>query len=66
MTKCTHCTTQPGVYDFRNTCCLVRFVLSVPVKELRAAWLHRWRRKYGNAVADEVEIEVLAEWAKRS
>ena len=65
MTDCDYCENRPGVYNFNNICCRVRFICSIPVRELRTQWIARWRKKYGDELADEVERRVKVEWAKR-
>lgn len=44
-----------GVYDFKNTCCRVRLLLNLKLKENVVSWLGFWRRKDGNEIADEIK-----------
>ena len=63
---CQHCIADTGLYDFGNDCCLVRFILGVPAKELRAAYLDRWTLRYGNERIAQVKILITEAWeAKR-
>lgn len=64
MSECELCATKPGHYQFTNICCRVRFLLLEPRREVRLAWLARWRR-YDSAAAKEIEEQVKARWAKR-
>lgn len=62
--ECEYCKRSGGRYDFGRTCCRVRFILSLPTRELRAGWIERWRAK-NRAFADKVEAEVRARWVQR-
>lgn len=61
---CELCIDVSPVYDFGLVCCRVRFILSVPVLEVRRAWLERWKRQDGE-MCDSVEREVAARWKAR-
>jgi hypothetical protein len=64
VSECELCATKPGHYQFTNICCRVRFLLLEPRREVRLAWLARWRR-YDSAAAKEIEEQVKARWATR-
>lgn len=61
LADCALCIEDSPVYDFGLVCCRVRFILSVPVLEVRRAWLERWKRQDGEMCA-VVEREVAAKW----
>jgi hypothetical protein len=42
----------------------VRYLLQEPRREVRLAWLDRWRR-FDPAAAKEIEEQVKARWATR-
>lgn len=65
MTECELCAKQSAVLDFSRVCCRVRFVLSLPTREMRLGWLDRWKQKDGSAMAEEIEREVRAKWNER-
>lgn len=65
MTECELCRRDSALYDFRLTCCRVRFILALPHREMRAGWLARWRKRDGDRLADEIEREVKERWATR-
>ena len=58
MTECELCEKKSAILDFNRICCRVRFVMSLPTREMRACWLERWRSRDGNAMADAVEKEL--------
>lgn len=58
---CGLCASVSPVYDFGLVCCRVRFILSVPVLDIRREWFARWKRRDGEMCA-EVEREVEARW----
>jgi len=58
MTECELCEKKSAILDFNRICCRVRFVMSLPTREMRAGWLERWRSRDGNAMADAVEKEL--------
>lgn len=58
MTECELCEKKSAILDFNRICCRVRFVMSLPTREMRVGWLERWRSRDGNAMADAVEKEV--------
>lgn len=62
MTPCTDCEADRGMYDFANDCCLVRFILQVPLKEMRAAYLERWTKRYGEPRMTQVKILITEAW----
>ncbi len=64
MTECELCEKKSAILDFNRICCRVRFVMSLPTREMRVGWLERWRSRDGNAVADAVEKEVKAIWRR--
>jgi hypothetical protein len=61
---CELCATRSGVYQFKNICCRVRFLLGEPRREVRVAWIERWRR-FDPAAAKEIEEQVKALWPQR-
>ncbi len=63
-TECELCATKPGHYQFNNICCRVRFLLLEPRREVRVAWIERWRR-FDPAAAREIEEQVKARWSER-
>jgi hypothetical protein len=65
MTECDLCARQSPVLEFSRICCRVRFVLTLPSRELRAEWLERWRAKDGRAMAEKIEREVREKWTKQ-
>lgn len=65
MTECALCAKRSGILNFNLVCCRVRFILSLPTREMRLGWLERWRSRDGNVVADAVEKEVKAKWDER-
>lgn len=54
---CGLCAATSPVYDFGLVCCRVRFILSVPVLDIRREWLDRWRKK-DRAMSEQIENEV--------
>lgn len=64
MTECELCEKKSAILDFNRICCRVRFVMSLPTREMRVGWLERWRARDGNAVADAVEKEVRERWRR--
>lgn len=64
MTECELCEKKSAILDFNRICCRVRFVMSLPTREMRVGWLERWRSRDGNAVADAVEKEVRERWRR--
>lgn len=64
MTECELCEKKSAILDFNRICCLVRFVMSLPTREMRVGWLERWRSRDGNAMADAVEKEVRERWRR--
>lgn len=65
MTECDLCAKRSAVLDFNRICCRVRFVMSLPSREMRAGWLERWRKQDGPAMAEEIEREVKERWKQR-
>ena len=65
MTECELCEKRSAILDFNRVCCRVRFVMSLPSREMRAGWLERWKQKDGAAMAEEVEKEVKRQWEER-
>lgn len=47
MTECELCEKRSAILDFNRVCCRVRFVMSLPSREMRAGWLERWKQKDG-------------------
>jgi len=66
MTECELCEKKSAILDFNRICCRVRFVMSLPTREMRAGCLERWRSRDGNAMADAVEKEVRERWGIRN
>lgn len=66
MTECELCEKKSAILDFSRICCRVRFVMSLPTREMRVGWLERWRVRDGNAMADAVEKEVRERWGIRN
>ncbi len=66
MTECELCEKKSAILDFNRICCRVRFVMSLPTREMRVGWLERWRSRDGNAMADAVEKEVRERWGIRN
>lgn len=64
MTECELCEKKSAILDFNRICCRVRFVMSLPTREMRVGWLERWRSRDGNAMADAVEKEVRERWRR--
>jgi len=64
MTECELCEKKSAILDFNRICCRVRFVMSLPTREMRVGWLDRWRSWDGNAMADAVEKEVRERWRR--
>lgn len=64
MKECELCEKKSAILDFNRICCRVRFVMSLPTREMLAGWLERWRARDGNAVADAVEKEVRERWRR--
>lgn len=60
--ECEQCAKSSAIYDFNRICCRVRFILSLPTREMRSGWLERWRSRDGKAMADAVEKAVLMKW----
>ncbi len=63
---CELCEKKSAILDFNRICCRVRFVMSLPTREMRVGWLERWRSRDGNAMADAVEKEVRERWGIRN
>lgn len=61
---CELCAVDSAVYNFGMVCCRVRFILGVPVLEIRQGWLERWRRM-DSEMGAEVEREVAAQWKSK-
>ena len=59
--ECDLCEIDSPVYFFDRVCCRVRFVLRVPLLEVRRCWLDRWKRK-DRAMGELIEAEVLRRW----
>lgn len=62
---CELCKRNSPVLDFSSTCCRVRFLMTLPSRDMRAEWLERWRKRDGHRMADEVEKEVKERWSQR-
>lgn len=62
MSQCDLCGMDNGNYDFSRDCCLVRFILHVPTKTLRAGYLTWWMRKYGEERTERVKALVAKAW----
>lgn len=58
---CALCIASSPVYNFGLVCCRVRFILSVPVLEVRRTWLERWRKREGE-ISKLIENEVRKRW----
>lgn len=65
MISCEFCAKDDGNYDFSNDCCLVRFVMNVPTKAMRAGYLEWWMTKYGTERVSRVKLLVEQAWAER-
>jgi len=65
MIQCDLCGVDNGNYDFGRDCCLVRFVLHVPTKTMRAGYLAWWMRKYGADRTERVKALVEKAWADK-
>ena len=65
MTECDLCAKRSATLDFNRVCCRVRFVMSLPNREMRVGWLDRWRAKDGPEMAEEIEREVKERWKQR-
>lgn len=65
MSQCEACKKDDGNYLFSNDCCLVRFVLHVPTKTLRAGYLAWWMRKYGEERTERVKALVAKAWDEK-
>ena len=52
--ECTMCKESPGLYDFKNNCCLVRYLLSSPVTHTFHNNAKFLELKYGNARMNRV------------
>lgn len=61
VADCALCIDGSPVYDFGLVCCRVRFILSVPVLDVRRAWLERWRKLEGE-MSELIESEVRRRW----
>lgn len=64
MTECELCAKRSAVLDFKRVCCRVRFVMTLPNREMRAGWLERWKAKDGPAMAEKVEMGVRERWSE--
>ena len=64
-TTCADCQADRGVYDFANDCCLVRFILHVPLKAMRTAYLEQWTVRYGEPRIAQVKILITEAWASK-
>ena len=62
---CDLCTRKSHELDFSRIGCRVRFLLSIPKRQIRAEWLDRWREKDGSAMVKEIEAQVIAKWVSR-
>ena len=65
ITPCDLCAKDDGNYDFARDCCLVRFVLHVPTKTLRAGYLSWFVSTVGKERAKHVKDLVIKEWNKK-
>lgn len=63
VVDCELCIKKSPVHDFRLVCCRVRFIMSIPILEVRRAWIERWKKRDG-AMGRVVEQEVTARWNK--
>lgn len=66
VVDCELCIEKSPVYDFDMVCCRARFILGIPILDVRRAWIERWKKRDG-AMGRAVEQEVTARWneAKR-
>ena len=62
--ECELCVDNSPVYQFDRLCCRVRYILGIPLREVRQAWLDRWRQREPE-VAAKVEALVLERWESR-
>jgi hypothetical protein len=62
---CDLCAKDDGNYSFDRDCCLVRFVLHVPTKTLRAGYLSWFVSKFGDKRAQHVKELVEKAWQER-
>ena len=62
---CELCKRKSPVLDFNSICCRVRFLMTLPSRDIRAEWLERWRKRDGHRMADEIEKEVKERWNQR-
>ena len=63
--SCELCEKDTGLYDFDRDCCLVRFILHVPTKTLRAGYLSWFVTKFGKKRAQHVKDLVAKAWHER-
>lgn len=61
VVDCELCVGDSPIYDFGLVCCRARFILSVPMLEVRRGWIERWKRKDSEMCA-AVEREVRMRW----
>ncbi len=63
--NCLYCQLDNGNYDFGNDCCMVRFILKVPTKTMRAGYLSWWLQKYGKDRTDRLKVLIEKAWKER-
>lgn len=64
MNTCENCQQLKPVYSFSRPCCLTRFLLRLPSRQIRRQWLERIREKYPS-LAEVVEQAVIDQWENR-
>ena len=62
--ECDDCIEDKGLYDFSRACCRARFLVSVPLLDLRKGWMRRWKRKVSEEFYDAIEAAVKKRWEK--
>lgn len=59
---CPLCAEGKGVYNWSQVCCRARFIVSIPIKSLRQAWLEKWAATDAQDVTAEIMTRVVALW----
>lgn len=65
MTQCAYCEADNGVYDFGRDCCLTRWILSAPTRQIRAMNLEYLGKRISQDRVDRIKADVEIAWKQR-
>ena len=62
--ECSDCVADKGLYHRSRACCWARYLVSLPLLELRRGWLERLKARVSAKFYAEIERSTKMRWEK--